>query len=136
MNYRTQRSRTRVPGIEPGSVYIGRPSQWGNPATVGQYYKPVDGEPVLVSNRYLAVDLFYRHIKHLAQTDVDAFILWVKPLIGKNVCCWCPVGEVCHGDIILYIADRMRTLLEKTEFRTLIFEDVKDWPDLSGIIVI
>jgi hypothetical protein len=27
-------------------------------------------------------------------------------LKGKNVACWCPISQPCHGDILLEIANR------------------------------
>lgn len=131
MPYRTQRTRTSKPGIPQGSVYIGRPSQWGNPAIVGRFF-----EGTQVNNRYLAVSLFYDHCKRFARTDPEGFSKWVLPLIDRDVCCWCPIGEPCHGDILLYLARRIKPILEKSQFRTLISADVEDWPDLSGVILL
>lgn len=128
---RTQRSRTQKPGIPVGSIYVGRPSQWGNPARIGAWYKYQ-----FVENRLLAVSLFYERCKETALLDGEAFGIWLLPLVDRDLCCWCPVGEICHGDILIYLAKFLKPILEKPDFGTLIERSVKDWPGLSGIIVL
>jgi len=32
---------------------------------------------------------------------------FLEPLRGKNLGCWCKVGEPCHGDILLRLANEM-----------------------------
>ena len=128
---RTQRSRTKKPGIPLGSVYVGRPSQWGNPAIVGTWHNQE-----FVSNRLLAVSMFYEFCKEKAAADGAAFGAWLLPLVDRDLCCWCPVTEPCHGDILIHLARYLKPILEKSDFGTLIEQSVKDWPGLSGIIVL
>jgi hypothetical protein len=30
----------------------------------------------------------------------------IESLKGKNLSCWCKVGEPCHGDVLLEIANK------------------------------
>lgn len=77
--------------IEPapeGSVYIGRPSKWGNPFKVGK-----DGTLDDVIIKYID------YIKKNHQLIADARI----ELKGKNLLCHCKPAQ-CHGDLLLLLA--------------------------------
>lgn len=129
--HRTQRTRKSVPGIPPGSVYVGRPSQWGNPAAIGEWF---DGS--LVTNNLVAVSAFYDHCKTMATNEPETFAKWLRPLIDRNVCCWCNTGEPCHGDVLLALAKHLKPIINDADFRTLIPASVKTWPEISCIIVV
>lgn len=72
-----------------GTVYIGRPSPWGNPFVVG-----LDGnrKEVIAKFRDLVEDRpeFKERIK--------------SELKGKDLVCYC-YPAACHGDVILEIAN-------------------------------
>jgi len=80
---------------EPYDVYIGRPSEWGNPythikdkSTLAEY---------VVRNREEAVRkykdwLLSQH--HLMEK--------IESLRGKTLGCWCS-PKSCHGDIIIEV---------------------------------
>ena len=71
------------------SVYIGRPSRWGNPFRVGR-----DGSRAEVIAKY-------REYLHSRPELLKAA---KEELAGKSLSCWChPLG--CHGDILLEIAN-------------------------------
>ncbi len=74
---------------QPYDVYIGRPSQWGNPFTIGK-----DGTRVEVIAKYRMWILTQPQL--LAQ---------VKNLRGKVLGCWC-APQACHGDILAELAER------------------------------
>lgn len=128
---RTQRSRHRKPGIPVGSVYVGRPSQWGNPAVIGEYYA---GERVRTN--YDAVAAFYDYCRTFALTDPVAFRSWLFPLIDRNVCCWCPHDSPCHGDILIALARHLRQTIEIIDDGTQIRLSVQNWPKISDIFVL
>lgn len=136
MASRVQRSRNVKPGIPSGAVYVGRPSQWGNPAKIGEYFKP-SGEPsVLVENNYVAVDLFYQYCKRFAIERPLEFYNWVFPLFDKNLCCWCGLREVCHADVLLFIARKIKELSVFPDAVERIPAAVERWPALSDFIKI
>lgn len=57
------------------TVYVGRPGKWGNPyKTAAEYRENV--------------------IPTLSWEDV-------KELQGKNLACWCKVGDPCHANLLL-----------------------------------
>ena len=76
-------------GVPEGAVYIGRPSYWGNPFTIG-----VDG------NRAQVIEKFRAQL--LASPSLLAR---VPELRGKDLVCWC-APQACHGDVLLEIANR------------------------------
>ena len=82
MPHGVQRRRTRGWKTPVNTIYVGRRSQWGN------YCK--------------SLAEFEREAEHRAQLDSE----WLEPLRGKNLSCWCELGEPCHRDILLKLANR------------------------------
>lgn len=84
------------------SVYIGRPSKWGNPYTHIQ-----DGKTLakyIVKDRNAAVDAYREYItngdgKHLLN---DLHELKGGKILG----CWCK-PQACHGDVLLELLDKL-----------------------------
>ena len=70
-------------------VYIGRPSEWGNPFVIGK-----DGSRAEVVEKYRAWLL--TQPKLLAK---------IKTLKGKTLGCWCS-PDACHGDVLAEFADK------------------------------
>lgn len=69
--------------IPAGSVYIGRPSKWGNPFVI-----PRDGTREQVIEKYREL---------IKGNDVSE-------LCGKNLVCFC-APKACHGDVLLEMAN-------------------------------
>ncbi len=78
--------------------YVGRPSLWGNPWTLGP-----DGTRDEVCDRYEAWLREGRDFGHPAATKQRRqFILNSLPALrGKTLGCWCGVNQRCHGDTLL-----------------------------------
>lgn len=72
-----------------GSVYIGRPSKWGNPYVITEQ---VSREEVIRKHRDMV----------LASPTLIAMIK--EELRGKDLVCYCH-PKTCHGDILLEIAN-------------------------------
>ena len=68
---------------EPYDVYIGRPSKWGNPFTIGK-----DGTREEVISKY--------EMYIMTRPDL---IKALEELKGKTLGCWCK-PKTCHGDIL------------------------------------
>lgn len=87
------------------TVYVGRPSKWGNPFITN----------VLVDNKYAvsqeqSVGFYKRwiidHIVSNAFHKVPPTKEEIqKELRGKNLACWCPLDKPCHADVLLYLAN-------------------------------
>ncbi len=68
-------------------VYVGRPSKWGNPFTIGR-----DGTRDEVVEKYRA---------WLPMSGLDP-----RELRGKDLVCWC-APERCHADVLLEKANEL-----------------------------
>lgn len=73
---------------ERHDVYIGRPSKWGNPYTVGR-----DGSRADVIARY-----------ELWLAGQPELLAALGELAGKTLGCWC-APEPCHGDVLVRLAE-------------------------------
>jgi len=96
---RIQRQRTKGWKMPPNTVYVGRPTKWGNPHRIGR-----DGTALECVEKY--------------RRTIDGNI-WTTPnrhdirllLRGRNLACWCPLVDKdgnhvpCHADILLEIAN-------------------------------
>ena len=71
---------------EPYDVYIGRPSKWENPFSIGK-----DGNREEVISKYEA---YIMQRPDLIQA--------LPELTGKTLGCWCK-PKACHGDMIVKI---------------------------------
>lgn len=89
---RIQRSR-KEKQVSPNGlpiVYVGRPTKFGNPFVIN-----------VLATRQDCVDNF-----ELCTCADNEYKRKVKQeLKGKNLSCWCKVGEPCHADILLKIAN-------------------------------
>jgi hypothetical protein len=73
----------------PYDIYIGRPSQWGNP-----YHLGVDGTRKEVIQKF----------RDYAQQKYGGTDYVVRMLRGKVLGCWCsPLA--CHGDVLAELAN-------------------------------
>ena len=72
----------------PFDVYIGRPSKWGNPYSIGK-----DGTRAEVIDKYR--DYIMRQ---------PALLRNVCQLKGKVLGCWC-APRPCHGDVLIELAE-------------------------------
>lgn len=92
---RIQRKRTRGYRLPENTVYVGRPTKWGNPYVVG--WHPEKG---YIISQEKAVDLYYGFLFKGDLLD------HIRELTGKNLACFCSLDEPCHADILLDIANR------------------------------
>lgn len=74
---------------EKYDIYIGRPSRWGNPYSIG-----VDGSRKEVIKKYKKWILNYPSLLN----DLEA-------LRGKILGCWCS-PKPCHGDVLIELLER------------------------------
>jgi len=86
MAKRVQRKRTRGWRMPPNTVYVGRPTKWGNPYRLGQ-----DG------NVDTVLFLYKCWLEEQIKTDPH----FLHPLKGKDLACFCPLNRPCHADILL-----------------------------------
>lgn len=91
MPQRIQRRRTKGWKMPPNTVYVGRPTKWGNPVRTFSN-----------KERAKAVEGFREYLKlrqaRGAYPDIGA-------IRGKDLACWCPLNQPCHADVLLEIAN-------------------------------
>jgi hypothetical protein len=73
--------------MPPNTVKVDRTTKWGNPYTVKQYGTPE-----------MCVSLYEDHAANMRE-QIRA------ELRGKNLACWCRLGEPCHREVLLKIAN-------------------------------
>lgn len=120
---RIQRKRTKGWKMPENTVYVGRPSKWGNPIIL-------DGDCIYIDISYRrkmvypgafwtvgdTEDVVYLFEKIIMGTQFANHNLqyWsnyfkkldLSELKGKNLACWCPLDKPCHADILLKYANK------------------------------
>jgi hypothetical protein len=87
--------------IEPFDVYIGRPSEWGNPFT----HKAGTMAQAQCSTVAEAVQKYREWINTQPQ-----LLAKIPELKGKTLGCWCKTKKnpnaPCHGDVLVELAEQ------------------------------
>lgn len=87
---RIQLSRKKGWKMPPNTVVVSRPSKWGNPFKI-------DAK----SSRKDVVRLYRDWLYDRTSFQFEI----IRELRGKNLACWCPMGEPCHADLMLRVAN-------------------------------
>jgi hypothetical protein len=96
---RIQRKRTKGWGMPENTVYVGRPTKWGNPFIPGKD-NPFIPDRKVEDLRH-AVCLYRAHAT-LNKELVEAAKFELR---GKDLACWCPLNQPCHADVLLELAN-------------------------------
>lgn len=97
---RIQRKRTKGWRMPPNTVYVGRPTKWGNlfagsktrtgrKADAKGFKRWISGAP-------------QGYLKPPSREFLDSV---KSELQGKNLACWCPLDQPCHADVLLELAN-------------------------------
>ncbi len=101
---RIQRKRKRGWKMPRSTLYVGRPTKWGNPYRVNEREAEQMQDWHACSCASVAVIQFRDDLEQgrlrISVEDVK------RELRGKNLACWCPLGEECHADVLLEIANQ------------------------------
>lgn len=82
-----------------GSVYVGRPTKWGNPIS---WQPPLDRiYAVRAYENWLAGCQIQREL-HGEPPSVDEI---QAALAGKDLACFCSLDQPCHADVLLELAN-------------------------------
>ena len=93
---RIQRKRTKGWKMPPNTVYVGRPTLFGDPfKVVLTQFGPIT--PSMAVDGYRA--MLKQPEKHEYRNVIRA------TLRGKDLACWCPLDQPCHADVLLEIAN-------------------------------
>jgi hypothetical protein len=99
--------------MPPNTVYVGRPTKWGNHWTVKQYFEArgetYNTELDVLHAMKTCVEAYRAWMtgeKHWAFGCIIPFVPTIEELRGKNLACWCPHGFPCHADVLLDLANK------------------------------
>lgn len=127
---RIQRKRTKGWKMPENTIYVGRPTKWGNPFVnlqdITYYYSERRVKQGLSSLVYCchkstmdAVQLYQEGVKSPEQLGrfiggYDGQILCnyfsiiansLDELKGHDLACWCALDKPCHADVLLKLAN-------------------------------
>ena len=104
---RIQRLRKRGWRKPPGAVYVGRPTAWGNPFESAEAFRAwlLRGEIYLSDLRDQSLFPWTPESKTKLQAMREAILGNVRTLRGKQLLCWCGLGQDCHGDVLAELAN-------------------------------
>ncbi len=103
---RVQRRRAKGWKMPANTVYVGRPTKWGNPFEVGQHGTQascVDLYRFLIGG-YLAISNGPEQVKQ-QQVVMHYVNANIEKLKGKNLACFCLPSKPCHADVLLALAN-------------------------------
>ena|SRR3990172_7279192 len=95
---RIQRRRVKGWRMPPNTLYVGRPTKWGNPYRIDELSHDDPPQPLMAKE---CVELF--EIYTVPELIEDGLL---EELRDKNLSCWCKIGEPCHADVLLRMANR------------------------------
>lgn len=100
---RIQLRRSKGWKLPENTVVVSRPSKWGNPFPikgVAAHLAPASAWVVLQYGFWIdRLDYFAGKPAPPTHDEIrDA-------LRGKNLACWCKLGDPCHADVLLEIAN-------------------------------
>jgi hypothetical protein len=126
MEERIQRKRTKGWKMPKHTVYVGRPSMWGNPFvpsnkltveyTVNLYKECISNNayayciPALwllgavIDNKKITEEdakmpeKLFNYFRNISEN--------LYKLKGKNLACWCRLDQPCHADVLLELANK------------------------------
>lgn len=109
MPKRIQRRRVKGWTMPPNTVYVGRPTKYGNPFPLDIYGK----DALTLYRRWLYGEMSARQMSESSyygdpHIGLAALRRFVHPheLRGKDLACWCKEGSPCHADILLELANQ------------------------------
>jgi len=87
--------------MPPNTVCVTRPGRWGNPYRASLFRDYSREQQVADYKRWIDGDVGGRVWAGPPPTEAEIR----KELRGKNLACYCPIGEPCHADLLLKIAN-------------------------------
>lgn len=115
MPERVQLKRTKGWRLPENTVSVARPGRWGNPFSIqaaidcGFTTREKGAAFVVYCFRtWLGAGQAGRDVWQGPESDLKRrpFVDELSHLRGKNLGCWCKLGDPCHADVLLEMANR------------------------------
>ena len=91
---RVRLSRAKGWRMPPNTVKVDRSTRWGNhDFIVGE-----DGDAEDCA------EMFWHDLDKFSVFHPDEHEAYMRPLVGKNLACWCALDAPCHADALLHHA--------------------------------
>lgn len=114
-NERIQRKRTKGWKMPANTIYVGRPTIFGNPfvgpGAVDAYREwmrsaddPASAIQAMFRQRGVMVEIVGSG--QVYASDVYEATDELEAIQGWNLSCWCPLDRPCHADILLELANK------------------------------
>jgi len=103
---RIQRKRTKGWKMPENTVYVGRPTKWGNPFNTKEakeHWHTCDSCEDMCND--CAVSLYRTWLEGGHWSSIISVLKNIPELKGKDLACWCRLDQPCHADILLEIAN-------------------------------
>lgn len=103
---RIQRKRTKGWRMPDNTVYVGRPTKWGNPFTLDDNSHDYDQNDLCTAK--FRVFLFRPDLVTCENKKYHLIDIYrdISELRGKDLACWCPLDKPCHADVLLELANK------------------------------
>ncbi|HEY1119924.1 MAG TPA: DUF4326 domain-containing protein [Acidimicrobiales bacterium] len=131
MPERIQLSRRKGWRKPEGAIVVARPTIWGNPFVLRQGFTVEtrkgrratwavirDGEVVCPDvSKLTAAGIAKRLYRDaLLSGDLDITVGHAHDMLaGRDLACWCPLGQPCHADVLLELANRPPATITEVE---------------------
>lgn len=114
---RIQRKRTKGWKMPEGTIYVGRPTVWGNPFWHAQKFhgvvKAIDlyrqlflgWNPSVAAGLPTFTSIYQDHCDWLKRLNRQPLEAVRSELRGHDLACWCRLDQPCHADVLLELAN-------------------------------
>lgn len=105
---RIQRKRKKGWKLPENTVYVGRPTKFGNPFLVSEFgaEKAVEMYRECILNNAMV----YTHIDEIMASILFDRFKWISEnlslLKGKDLVCFCKLNNPCHADVLIELCNK------------------------------
>ena len=83
------------------AIRVGRGTRWGNPWRSGDWIAMPGHQGSVKVTAALAVELYAAYVTDRGLLDEVAEVL-----AGRDLVCWCKIGQPCHAEWLIEVANR------------------------------
>ena len=122
---RIQRKRTRGWKMPSNTIYVGRPTKWGNPFKVGSYLNAW-GKAFIATqlcktakevkelyksgilDKKITLENSLKWYEMSIKFKIKHKVLDINELKEKDLACWCSLDKLCHADILIKLCKSIK----------------------------